>query len=111
MRLRLGLRRSLICFAPLAVVPQRQIMTRFLPSRLVFLSISTHFTATPKVPKTPPFLIALPSPSEDEVKPRHLKKDVKDRLRDTLRPVNPDNACILRITATAGPENIFEFTK
>ena len=56
MRLRLGLRRSLICFAPLAVVPQRQKMVGFLPSLLVFLPISTHFTATPEVPETPPSL-------------------------------------------------------
>ena len=39
---------------------------------------------------------------DDEVKLRHLRLDASDRLRDPLRPVNPDNACILRITATAG---------
>ena len=56
MRLQLGLRRSLICFAPLAVVPPRQEMAGFLPSLLVFIPISTHFTATPEVPETPPIL-------------------------------------------------------
>ena len=47
MRLGLGLRRSLICFAPLAFVSQRQILARKVPSPSVFLMISTHFTASP----------------------------------------------------------------
>src|SRR3989344_2321044 len=102
MRLQLGLRRSLICFATLAFVPQRQILAGFLPTLLVFLPISTHFTATPEVPETPPNLKVYPSLAGDEVKPRHLRQDAVNRLRDPLRPVNPDNACILRITATAG---------
>ena len=49
-RLRLGLHRSLICFATLAFVPQRQEDPRCLPSPLVFQLISTHFTATLTVP-------------------------------------------------------------
>jgi hypothetical protein len=102
MRLRLGLRRSLICFAPLAIVPQRQVLVSFLPSLSVFLLISTHFTATPEVPETPPTLKRCHLLPQDEVKPRHLRQDVQRRLRDTLRPVNSDNACALRITATAG---------
>ena len=48
--LRLGLHRSLICFAPPAFVPQRHGLTRCLPTPLVFPMISTHFTATPSVP-------------------------------------------------------------
>jgi len=55
MRLGLGLRRSLICFAPLAFVPQRQERAGTLPSLLVFLTISTHFTTPPSVPGTPLF--------------------------------------------------------
>ena len=50
MRLRLGLRRSLICFAPLAFVSQRQFPYRDAPSPLVFPAVSTHFTAPPQVP-------------------------------------------------------------
>ena len=73
MRLRLGLRRSLICFAPLAVVPQRQVSTGFLPSLSVFLPISTHFTATPEVPETPPNLKSAHLLPQDEVKPRHFR--------------------------------------
>ena len=52
-RLRLELRRSLICFATQAFVLQRQNFPRYLPSPLVFLSISTHFTASPTVPVPP----------------------------------------------------------
>jgi len=46
-RLLLGLPGYLIPFAPLAFVPQRQLLSRDSPSPLVFLTISTHFTATP----------------------------------------------------------------
>lgn len=46
-RLRLGLRRSLICFAPLAFVSQRQLTSRDSPSPPVFPRVSTHFTTPP----------------------------------------------------------------
>ncbi len=46
-RLQLGLRRSLICFAPLAFVSQRQLSSRDPPSPLVFPRVSTHFTTPP----------------------------------------------------------------
>ncbi len=55
-RLRHGLPGYLIPFAPLAFVPQRQLMSRNPPSPRVFLSISTHFTATPRIPVPPPLL-------------------------------------------------------
>ena len=45
-RLRRGLPGYLILFAPHAFEPQRQLQTREPPSPLVFLHISTHFTAT-----------------------------------------------------------------
>ena len=45
-RLRPGLPGYLIPFAPLAFVPQRQLSSRKPLSPLVFLLISTHFTAT-----------------------------------------------------------------
>ncbi|OUJ21355.1 hypothetical protein BTO19_26835 [Vibrio parahaemolyticus] len=37
-------------FAPHAFAPQRQLCARKPPSPLVFLLISTHFTATPGIP-------------------------------------------------------------
>ena len=48
-RLRRGLPGYLILFAPHAFAPQRQLQTRESPS-LVFLHISTHFTATCGIP-------------------------------------------------------------
>ena len=51
-RLQLGLPGYLIPFATLAFVPQRQKRPSKPPSPLVFLMISTHFTAPPSVPLT-----------------------------------------------------------
>ncbi|KAD7477218.1 hypothetical protein E3N88_00354 [Mikania micrantha] len=50
-------------------------------SPLVFFPISTHFTAPPEIPSAPTVL-----------------------QLDALRPIIPDNACILCITAAAGTE-------
>ena len=102
MRLGLGLRRSLICFAPLAFVSQCQEWPRKVPSPLVFLTISTHFTATPSVPLPSTTLESTHLVPNAEVEPRAFKHDAANHLHDSLRPVNPDNACALRITATAG---------
>jgi len=102
MRLGLGLRRSLICFAPLAFVSQCQKRPRKVPSPSVFLTISTHFTASPSVPLSSTSLKSAHLVPGSEVKPRDFRYDAANHLHDTLRPVNPDNACILRITATAG---------
>src|SRR5690625_3953785 len=49
-RLRRGLPVYLILFATHAFAPQRQLQTRESPSPLVFLHISTHFTATRGIP-------------------------------------------------------------
>ena len=49
-RLRRGLPGYLILFAPHAFAPQRQLQARKSPSPLVFLHISTHFTATRGIP-------------------------------------------------------------
>ena len=49
-RLRRGLLGYLILFAPHAFVPQRQLWPSKPPSPLVFLLISTHFTATLEIP-------------------------------------------------------------
>src|SRR5438552_15190656 len=55
-RLLPGLPGYLIPFAPLAFVPQCQELSRDPPSPLVFLTISTHFTATPSIPVSSPVL-------------------------------------------------------
>ena len=55
-RLRRGLLGYLILFAPHAFEPQRQLSSSKPPSPLVFLLISTHFTATLGIPLTPPTL-------------------------------------------------------
>ena len=55
-RLRRGLPGYLILFAPHAFEPQCQLQSSEPPSPLVFLLISTHFTATLGIPLTPPAL-------------------------------------------------------
>jgi len=102
--LRLGLRRSLICFATLAVVPQCQKMVSFLPSPLEFLLISTDFTPTPTVPEAPPYFKTNSITSLPPVEPWSLKDNLLTHLRNALRPINPDNACTLCMTAAAGTE-------
>ena len=53
-RLRRGLPGYLILFAPHAFVPQCQFQSSKPPSPLMFLLISTHFTATLGIPLTSP---------------------------------------------------------
>ena len=55
-RLQCGLPGYLILFAPHTFVPQRQLQSRKPPSPLVFLLISTHFTATLGIPLSSPVL-------------------------------------------------------
>ena len=55
-RLRRGLPGYLILFAPHAFAPQRQLLSSRPPSPLVFLLISTHFTATLGIPLSSPTL-------------------------------------------------------
>ena len=55
-RLQCGLPGYLILFAPHTFEPQRQLEPSRPPSPLVFLLISTHFTATLGIPPTPPAL-------------------------------------------------------
>ena len=55
-RLPRGLPGYLILFAPHAFEPQRQLQSSKPPSPLVFLLISTHFTATLGIPLTSPAL-------------------------------------------------------
>ncbi|KAG6538464.1 hypothetical protein ZIOFF_003587 [Zingiber officinale] len=80
-RLRLGLLGYLIPFAPLAFVSQCQCRPSRVLSPLVFFPISTHFTAPPEIPSAPTVL-----------------------QLDALRPIIPDNACILCLPAAAGTE-------
>ena len=80
-RLRLGLHRYLICFAPLAFVPQRQENSRCLPSPLVFQLISTHFTATLTVLASLTILKYRSFVPRSEVKPWYLRYDTLVRLR------------------------------
>ena len=101
-RLRLGLLGSLIQFAPLAFVHQRQFSTSSLLTPLVFLAISTHFTAPLQVPATSESLKDAGIKTVPPVKREYFSFDLAFRLRNPLRPVNPDNACTLRITAAAG---------
>ena len=49
-RLPCGLPGYLILFATHAFVPQRQLLSREMPSLLVFCDISMHFTATCRIP-------------------------------------------------------------
>ena len=58
-RLRCGLPGYLILFAPHTFAPQRQLSSRKPPSPLVFLLISTHFTATLGIPLSSPILKAV----------------------------------------------------
>ena len=80
-RLRRGLPGYLILFAPHAFAPQRQLQAKESPSPLVFLHISTHFTATRGIPLfssvLKPSSFQWPSP----VEPGAFTSDLKGRLR------------------------------
>ena len=52
-RLQRGLPGYLILFATHALASQRQYQPRAAPSPLVFLPISTNFTSTPGIPRSP----------------------------------------------------------
>ncbi len=103
-RLRRGLPGYLIPFAPHALAPQRQCSSRMPPSPPTFFLISTHFTAPPGIPHPPPTLklhsLRRPSP----VKPGGFHVTLVRPPTRALRPVIPNNACPLRLTAAAGTE-------
>ena len=80
-RLRRGLQGYLIPFATHAFVPQRQLSSSKLPSPLVFLLISTHFTATPEIPLTSPKLKLSSFRRSFEVEPRDFTPDTLSGLR------------------------------
>ena len=74
-RLQRGLPGYLILFATHAFVPQRQLQSSKSPSPLVFLLISTHFTATLGIPLTSPALEHSSIRSSPGVKPRYFTSD------------------------------------
>ena len=80
-RLRPGLPGYLIPFAPLAFVPQRQERPRKSLSPLVFLPISTHFTATLGIPLSSAVLQSPSIQGTPKVEPWSLTPDLDDRLR------------------------------
>ncbi len=80
-RLRRGLPGYLILFAPHAFEPQRQLPSSKPPSPLVFLLISTHFTATLGIPLTSPALEYHSFQCSPGVEPPPFTSDLQHRLR------------------------------
>ena len=80
-RLPRGLPGYLILFAPHAFEPQRQLQSSKPPSPLVFLLISTHFTATLGIPLTSPALQPASFQCMPGVEPRGFTSDLARRLR------------------------------
>ena len=80
-RLRRGLPGYLILFAPHAFVPQCQFQSSKPPSPLMFLLISTHFTATLGIPLTSPALQSDSFKSNSHLKSRTFTPDLVGRLR------------------------------
>ena len=103
-RLRRGLPGYLILFAPHAFAPQRRIRPSRPPSPRVFFPISTHSTATLGIPPTPTGLQVRSFESSPGVEPRDFTSDLQVPPARALRPVIPNNARTLRITAAAGTE-------
>ncbi len=100
-RLRLGLPGYLIPFATLAFVPQRQKRPSKPLSPLVFLMISTHFTAPPSVPLTSVSLEHCSIKRSSTVEPWDFTPDLQHRLHP-LSPIIPNNVWTVRLTAAAG---------
>ena len=68
-------------YAPHAFAPQRQLMSSRPPSPLVFLRISTHFTATHGIPPASPSLKTSSFESSSGVKPPDFTSNLPARLR------------------------------
>ena len=103
-RLRRGLPGYLILFAPHAFAPQRQIRASQPPSPPVFFRISTHSTATPGIPLASTCLQPPSILGTHGVEPRHFTHGLDRPPARALRPIIPNNARTLRITAAAGTE-------
>ncbi len=80
-RLRRGLPGYLILFAPHAFAPQRQYQPSKSPSPLVFLQISTHFTATPEIPLASAVLKSASFGCNSQVEPGAFTSNLTNRLR------------------------------
>ena len=80
-RLQRGLPGYLILFAPHAFVPQCQLQSSKPPSPLVFLPISTHFTATLGIPLTSPVLKSDSFKCTISVEPKYFTSNLSDHLR------------------------------
>ncbi len=79
-RLQRGLPGYLILFAPHAFAPQRQLLSSRPPSPLVFLRISTHFTATHGIPPASPVLKKYSFKCRLWVEPIIFTSDLHSRL-------------------------------
>ena len=79
-RLQRGLPGYLILFAPHAFAPQRQLLSSRPPSPLVFLLISTHFTATLGIPSASPVLKNCSFKCRPQVEPVVFTSDLQSRL-------------------------------
>ena len=80
-RLQRGLPGYLILFATHAFVPQRQLKPSRPPSPLVFLPISTHFTATRGIPPASTSLKLCSFKCRLWVEPIDFTSDLQSRLR------------------------------
>ena len=80
-RLGRGLPGYLILFAPHAFEPQRHCQSSKPPSPLVFLLISTHFTATLGIPLSSPALKLISFKCNARVKPGNFTPNLICRLR------------------------------
>ena len=85
-RLQRGLPGYLILFAPHAFAPQRQLSSSKPPSPLVFLLISTHFTATLGIPLASPILKGCSFESSSGVEPRAFTPNLHLRLPALYTP-------------------------
>ena len=83
-------------------MPECQEQASTLPTPSVFLPISTDFTPTLGIPDTSPVLEFASSNNSLMVEPQDFTIRLTNHLRNSLRPVNPDNAWVLRMTAAAG---------
>ena len=70
----------------------------------MFLLISTDFTPTLGIPATSLIVKFASLDNSQMVEPLDFTIYLTNRLRNSLRPVIPDNAWILRMTAAAGTE-------
>ena len=87
-RLQCGLPGYLILFAPHTFAPQRQLSSRKPPSPLVFLLISTHFTATLGIPPA-----STPLKSDSSKRNDRLSRSVSHfACRPAYAPFTPSNS-------------------